>query len=489
MENQLAHTSNQSKKSNQSVARLFILIYATMVLSGLTETAKAITLPAIKANFGISYLETGNLVSITTFAYVGVCFFATIYMKKIGIKYALLTGYLILITGFLMNLFALNYGIVTVAIVILTSSFGMFEVGNNALAMKLFVKRTALLFSFMHFFYGIGAIVGPYVAVWILSIPFVASNGISAWRYIYIFLSVLPVILIGILLSAQFNGQAKAKSNSNNSGTESYQRATKNYNNNEIGNETTEDAIKGNEIILCEKNGLKINEEKHDNAEPINEHGEINENSDNDGCTDYNSLSKTLTVPQIFKMPEMWFFSLVLGLLVSVELSPVNWGPLYFQDIYGLSPETDGARFVSLFYLFFTSSRLFFGFATEKIGYYRSLVICIVLSIIILIVGFNLGQTGIIIIPISGLFISQFWILIVSIANKRFKEEAGMISAIIITVVGLIIGFSQILVGYVNEISNGYWGFRLSIIFAIIGLGLVIIGKKILLGSAKDFKQ
>ena len=433
----LNENSGELKNSSISVVPLFILLYATMILTGITETAKAITLPAIKANFGISYLETGNLVSMTTFAYVGVCFFASIYMKKIGIKYALFTGFLILLTGFLLNLIALSYGMVTIAIMVLTSSFGMFEVGNNALAMKLFTKRTALLFSFMHFFYGFGAIMGPYFAVWVLSIPFVAAKGVSAWRYIYVFLSVLPVILIIILFSAKFNG------NSNSS----------------------------------KPSELNDSESKNESFKQTDEN------------MDYNTLSKKLTVPQILKMPAMWFFSIVLGLLVAVELSPVNWGPLYFQDIYGLPPETDGARFVSVFYLFFTGSRLFFGFVIEKIGYYRSLIICIILSIGLLTLGFSLGPNGITIIPISGLFISQFWILIVSIANKRFKEEAGMISAIIITVVGLIIALTQILVGYINEISNGIWGFRFSIIFASLALCLVILGKKILLGSAHDFKN
>ncbi len=491
LENQLAHSRNLTNNSKNQVARLFILIYITMILTGLTETVKAITLPAIKANFGISYQETGNLVSITTFAYVAVCFFATYYMKKIGIKYALFTGYLILITGFLLNLISFNYGMVTVAIVILTSSFGMFEVGNNALAMKLFVKRTALLFSFMHFFYGFGAIIGPYFAVWVLSIPFVAANGISAWRYIYVFLSVLPVILIGILLSAQFNGESnKDKEDKENKkdeiySTQIYKENNKSAADNNRQNQTERDStdiIAKNEIIICEKINQDIKDGEHRNSD-------LNHPTESDECTDYNSLSKTLTISQIFKMPEMWFFSLVLGLLVSVELSPVNWGPLYFQDIYGLSPETDGARFVSLFYLFFTGSRLFSGFITEKIGYYRSLVYCIIISILILIAGFNLGRNGIIIIPISGLFISQFWILVVSIINRRFKEEAGMISAIIITLVGIIVGISQILVGYTNEISNGYWGFRLSIIFSIVALALVTIGKKIIMGSAKEFKN
>jgi fucose permease len=176
-------------------------------------------------------------------------------------------------------------------------------------------------------------------------------------------------------------------------------------------------------------------------------------------------------------MPIIWFFSILLGLLVAVEFAPGNWGPLFFKDVYGLSPEVEGAAFVSLFYLLFTSSRLLGGFFIEKIGYYRSLYLDIIITILILFIGFSFSLNGIWILAASGLFISQFWILGMSLAEKRFGTNAGLFCSVIITLMGLFNVILQLFVGYINEMSGGHLGYPISLLFAIIALGMVLVGK------------
>ena len=405
----------QNNTRKYVIIHLFIIIYLSMFITGITETVKSITLPAIKLNFGVNYVQIGNLLSNIIFGYVLICIFATQLMKKIGIKKSLIFGYLILLTGFLLNIFSINFQITTIALIILTSAFGIFEVGNNALAMKIFIKRTALFLSFMHFFYGFGAIIGPFFGVEILKIPFVQSFGVSAWRFIYVFLSIPAIIMIIFISLAKFENVNKNPSNN------------------------------------------------------------INQN--------YNELSNKYSIIKIIKMRIVWIFAITLGLLVAVELSPSTWGPIYFKDVYNLNPEVEGAKFVSFFYILFTISRLFCGFFIEKIGYYNSLIISIISSILILTIGFSLGLKGIYILPISGIFISQFWILIFTITNKKFKEESDLIGGIIIALGSFINALLQILIGLINELTNGVWGFKFSIILASVALLLIIIEKKKILNQ------
>jgi fucose permease len=174
------------------------------------------------------------------------------------------------------------------------------------------------------------------------------------------------------------------------------------------------------------------------------------------------------------KTPMVWLFSIALGLMVAVELCSPNWAGLYFQDVYHLDPKTSGASFVSNFYILFTVSRLLGGFVIEKVGYLRSLFITAIATILILIIGFALGERGIFILPGLGLFTAIFWPTILATAMGYFKEDAPVMTSAIIVIAGSIYSGIQFLIGLAGPI----WGYRSCLIYAVlIVVSLIVLSR------------
>ena len=172
------------------------------------------------------------------------------------------------------------------------------------------------------------------------------------------------------------------------------------------------------------------------------------------------------------RSPMVWLLSVILGLAVVVEMNSSNWGVLYFQDVYGFNPSTDGASFLSAFYLIFTISRLICGLFIEKIGYIRSLLGASVIVLIIFVAGFFMGEQGIHVLPALGFFVALLWPTIMAVAIVTFGEDAPVFSSAMIAIGGLINAGVQFLVGLTNRVFGPAWGYRSSFIYTV----LLIIG-------------
>lgn len=156
-----------------------------------------------------------------------------------------------------------------------------------------------------------------------------------------------------------------------------------------------------------------------------------------------------------------------------IEFGAANWGGLYLKDVYGLDPSVTGASFVSLFYIQFTLARLFGGWIIEKVGYVRSLAIATSGAMITFLVGFMLGQSGIWILPTTGLFIGIMWPTMMAVAMRFFNTDAPIITAVIITVSGAVNGIFQFVIGLTNYFAGEAWGYRSCLVYAVICLFLL----------------
>ena len=177
---------------------------------------------------------------------------------------------------------------------------------------------------------------------------------------------------------------------------------------------------------------------------------------------------KSLSFPGALKLPMVWAFSVMLGLMEVVEFSSANWGGLYFQDVYGLDPRTDGAAFIANFYILFTVSRLVSGFAIEKIGYMRSLFVAGFATVFIYALGFGLGVRGIWALPVLGFFIAIMWPTVMALAMNFFGKQAPVITSAIIVLSGAINSAIQFVVGLTNRFVGTAWGFRSCLGYAVV---------------------
>ena len=165
---------------------LFIILFGAMFLFGYIENIKGVTYPLIKTEFSISYEQQGMMVSIMSFSYVLFCLIGGILIGSLGVKKTFTLGFIFMILGLVCAFFLPRFLFVAAALFVISASFGLFEVSNNALATQLFTSRAALLMSLLHFFYGAGSSLSPRTAGVIASA--------LGWRNVYL-LSV-PLVLL-----------------------------------------------------------------------------------------------------------------------------------------------------------------------------------------------------------------------------------------------------------------------------------------------------
>jgi fucose permease len=175
------------------------------------------------------------------------------------------------------------------------------------------------------------------------------------------------------------------------------------------------------------------------------------------------------------KSPLVWLLSVTLGLAVIVEMNSANWGPMYFQDMYGLDPSTGGAAFLSAFFLVFTLSRLVCGLFVEKIGYMRTLLGVSLIILVVFCVGFFLGEKGIFMLPSLGFFIFFLWPTIMAVAIKCFGKDAPVFCSAMIAVGGLINAVVQYIVGLTNKVFGSAWGYRSTVVYTVLLIVVLLV--------------
>jgi fucose permease len=377
---------------------LFVLLFGTMLIFGLIENIKGVSFPLIQEEFTVSWEQLGLLVSLLSMAYVGFSIMAGIFLGRFGIKPAILFGFAALCAGLVSVFFMPGFFWTGSAIFVVFAGFGFFEIGINALASRLFIKKTALLMSLLHSFYGIGAVFGPRMA------GVIADNTHFGWRYAYLFSIPLALILFIMAVFTRFPA---------------------------------------------------------DNTEHL--------------AADPAAADRRKTFFDALRSPLVWLMSVTLGLAIVVEMNSSNWGPMYFRDVYGFNPSTDGATFLSAFFLVFTVSRLISGLFIEKIGYIRALLGAVFIVLAIFITGFFLGEKGIFILPAQGFFVAILWPTIMAVAIKIFGRDAPVFSSAMIAIGGLLNGGIQYLIGLTNKIFGPAWGYRSTIVYTVLLIIVLIM--------------
>jgi fucose permease len=185
------------------------------------------------------------------------------------------------------------------------------------------------------------------------------------------------------------------------------------------------------------------------------------------------------------KTPMVWVFGITLGLMVIIEMITVNWGGLYFQDVYGLDPRTSGASFISGFFILFSLSRFLSGFLVEKIGYLRSLLGASLAAALICGAGFLSGARAIWILPALGFFLAIMWPTLMAVAIGFFGSRSPVMTSAIIVIAGATNAAVQLLVGLTNRFLGAAWGYRSSFVYTLLLIGAILFLKSRVQGSRK----
>ena len=192
----------------RNFALLAIAIFSAFAIFGFTDSARGSAIPRIQADFDLTELDLGVLLTGNVVGYLVSCTFTAALARKIGIKSCLITGLLIMpVSGVFMCL-AQSFTTLAAAYFLLNLGFGMLEVSLGIIAATTFTKNTGAMLNLAHFFYGVGATISPLITTRIMAARL--GDGVLGWRYMYLIIlsfALIPAIpaLIGRLKKQDYN--------------------------------------------------------------------------------------------------------------------------------------------------------------------------------------------------------------------------------------------------------------------------------------------
>lgn len=167
--------------------------YIGFVAIGIIANLIGPILPAIRTDISISYSQGGLLLSGQ---FIGMLITSLIggYLIHItGKKAFMLSGSAMLITGLIGCMIAKSYMFLYVLNLITGFGYGIYEVGINVLCADSSEENKGSDMNFVHFFYGVGAIIAPLLA-------FACTEYLGSWRYCFALALIGPVIVSILLL-------------------------------------------------------------------------------------------------------------------------------------------------------------------------------------------------------------------------------------------------------------------------------------------------
>ncbi|MDR0602115.1 MAG: MFS transporter [Treponema sp.] len=393
---------------------VLFVIYGNMVLYGFVQTMRGVIYPLMKNNFAVSYSRQGFMVFLVSCTSVAACAAAGIFLNRFGFRKSIAAGFAAVLAGMASFLAAPQSGaaagfpVIAGMFILIQAGLGFFEIGLNGMGAKTFTKKSALMMNLLHFFYGMGAILGPAFAGFV-------ANGLGLnWRLVY------PIGLIPTAAMALVT------------------------------------------FFVMPKDPPPAGADP--GPVPADTAGKSGA-----GRTAANGF----TFWSALREPMVWRFGIILGLASAGEVSTANWSGLYLQDVYGYDPKTTGAAFLSLFYIFYTTVRLFGGFIIEKTGYFKSLLFAAGAIVILFAAGFSLGRNGIWILPFTGLFLAIIYPTVLAVNIRILGERAQTAGSAILVIAFSLGGIIQFLIGLTNRYLGEAWGYRSCIVYTTV-MGILL---------------
>jgi fucose permease len=180
-----------------SILLLTVASFLAFFVFGFTDNLKGPTLPAMMAELRLSYTAGGNIFFGEYLGFLIATLFVGVLSDRFGLKVVMLlaSGLLVLGAGGYSS-FA-TPTLLSLSIFILGFGLGGFELASNALIVSVHHERKGLFLNLMSVFHGLGSMVAPLVASWLL------IHGVI-WRTIYRWDIVLAIGLLVYLLALRF---------------------------------------------------------------------------------------------------------------------------------------------------------------------------------------------------------------------------------------------------------------------------------------------
>ena len=182
----------------------------------------------------------------------------------------------------------------------------------------------------------------------------------------------------------------------------------------------------------------------------------------------------------VLKNKVIYFYVFALGFYVFAEVATLSWLVNYIKDNYKYN-SSRSAFYSVMFLVIFSIGRLVGGFVVEKLGYLKTTMGSLMIAVCLFTLGLVIGEKGLIIISVSGLFFAITFPTLVLTISKVFKQNTSYITGVIVTLTSSVNMLLNLVIGKLNDTVGTYFAFYMipiSLIISIIFIYLIYINTK-----------
>ncbi len=189
---------------------------------------------------------------------------------------------------------------------------------------------------------------------------------------------------------------------------------------------------------------------------------------------------KTYKKEDFYKNPYVYMLIIALTFGLISESVVLTWFISYMRGTYGLDP-AGAAKYASVYFLLFALGRLLGGFVLNKTGNIKGLAASLAISAVFIITGLQTRSNGLILIAISGLFMSITFPTMMVIISSVFNQNSSYAIGFIVTISNILNVIMFNVIGALNDILGTYRAFYtapIALVCFVIMLVLIMIKRK-----------
>lgn len=192
-----------------------------------------------------------------------------------------------------------------------------------------------------------------------------------------------------------------------------------------------------------------------------------------------------IPVRMLARDPVLWLIVLILSFGVVAEMSVGGWLVNFLEKAYDWT-NADASQMLSIFFLFFTFSRLFLGPITDRIGFTVSLILFGALSAAFTFIGIAAGEPGALLLAAAGIGIAPVYPTVMAMIARRYRENSDTAITFVVTIMGIFTVFGNVIIGAIITAVTEYAGAGMGVVRGM-QAGYLFIGACALLSALFSF--
>lgn len=143
---------------------LLLVVFSGFLVFGFSENIKGPAIPRMQADFRLSELQIGLLLSINSLGYLLASMFTGWLSTKTGLKFVCLLAFGSMAVSGVFIYFSAGYTLFTLSYFLMYIGNGILEISLAILAARIFIRNTGTMMNLAHFFYGLSSMAAPFFA-------------------------------------------------------------------------------------------------------------------------------------------------------------------------------------------------------------------------------------------------------------------------------------------------------------------------------------